>query len=201
MLQKYSHTLHFLVICNVLRKIFAINLADHETIKQMLLGNLRISPPPLPPAGLFPFLSRPSSGASRDPHECISMVSFGNRRRSSGGAFYDYTARYGAVREEDRVTLRQSMFPESQLLANITFANAHEKNADADICPPEGKESDFFDELIEKMGLTSLLDIPLVALSNGQTRRARIVKAVLSKPELLLLDEPLSVSLYLDINE
>ena len=129
------------------------------------------------------------------------MVSFGNRRRSSGGAFYDYTARYGAVREEDRVTLRQSMFPESQSLSNITFANAHEKNADVEICPPEGKESPFFDELIEKMGLTSLLDIPLVALSNGQTRRARIVKAVLSKPELLLLDEPLSVSLYLDINE
>ncbi len=49
-----------------------------------------------------------------------------------------------------------------------------------------------FDELIDKVGLTSFLDLPLVALSNGQTRRARIVKAILSKPELLLLDEPLS---------
>jgi ABC-type multidrug transport system ATPase subunit len=50
-----------------------------------------------------------------------------------------------------------------------------------------------FEELIEKLGLKQLLDLPLVALSNGQTRRARIVKALLEQPEILLLDEPLSV--------
>lgn len=51
---------------------------------------------------------------------------------------------------------------------------------------------DMFEDLSVRLGLTSLLDLPLVALSNGQTRRARILKAVLSRPELLLLDEPLS---------
>ena len=50
-----------------------------------------------------------------------------------------------------------------------------------------------FEELTEKLGLKQLLDLPLVALSNGQTRRARIVKALLEQPEILLLDEPLSV--------
>jgi ABC-type multidrug transport system ATPase subunit len=49
-----------------------------------------------------------------------------------------------------------------------------------------------FEELIEKLGLSHLLDLPLVALSNGQTRRARIVKALLERPDILLLDEPLS---------
>jgi len=49
-----------------------------------------------------------------------------------------------------------------------------------------------FESLVEKLALKQLLDLPLVALSNGQTRRARIVKALLSKPELLLLDEPFS---------
>ncbi|EGO00556.1 hypothetical protein SERLA73DRAFT_104866 [Serpula lacrymans var. lacrymans S7.3] len=49
----------------------------------------------------------------------------------------------------------------------------------------------------ERLGLSSLLDLPFVALSNGQTRRARIVKAILSQPELLLLDEPLT---GLDVN-
>lgn len=102
------------------------------------------------------------------------MVSFAHRPRSSGGAFYDYTARYGAVREEDRITLRQNMFPDTA---------EHGPNTIND-----------FDDLADKLGLKDLLDLPLVALSNGQTRRARILKALLSKPELLLLDEPLSAS-------
>lgn len=141
----------------------------------MLLGHLRISPSP--PAGLFPFLSAPASspgsGPWRDPSACISVVSFTHRQRSSGGAFYDYTARYGAVREEDRITLRQNMFPETGEKSELS--------------------SDVFNKLSERLGLQALLDLPLVALSNGQTRRARILKALLSKPELLLLDEPLSM--------
>ena len=55
-----------------------------------------------------------------------------------------------------------------------------------------------FDDLSTRLGLSSLLDLPLVALSNGQTRRARIVKAILAQPELLLLDEPLSLSTLLE---
>ncbi|KAF7969618.1 hypothetical protein HWV62_26789 [Athelia sp. TMB] len=145
------------------------------TLLQMLLGHLRISPSP--PTGLFPFLSAPSSGTEdapwRDPSAHISIVSFAHRPRSSGGEFYDYTARYGAVREEDRVTLRQSIFPNT--------------NGELD-----GVSANVFSELSSRMDLQRLLDLPLVALSNGQTRRARILKALLSKPELLLLDEPLT---------
>ena len=135
---------------------------------QMLLGHLRIAP--FPPAGLFPFLFDPSSGSWRDPLTCVSVVSFAHPPRTSGGAFYDYSARYGAVRDEDRVTLRESMSSETQ---------------SEDI-------QKHYSELVETLGLTNLLDLPLVALSNGQTRRARVLKALLSKPELLLLDEPLS---------
>lgn len=58
------------------------------------------------------------------------------------------------------------------------------------------KQPELFDTLIKQMGLTGLLDIPAIALSNGQTRRARIVKAILDQPELLLLDEPLSKCWY-----
>ena len=49
-----------------------------------------------------------------------------------------------------------------------------------------------FEDLSEKLGLRQFLDLPLIALSNGQTRKARIIKALLDQPELLILDEPLS---------
>ncbi|KAF8994775.1 hypothetical protein BDQ17DRAFT_1049943 [Cyathus striatus] len=60
------------------------------------------------------------------------------------------------------------------------------------------EELKVFEELIGKMELRELLDLPLVALSNGQMRRARIVKAILRKPELLLLDEPRTQRYKLD---
>lgn len=69
---------------------------------------------------------------------------------------------------EDRITLRDNLTPSG------------------------GSTSPLFETLTAQMNLTSLLDLPLLSLSNGQTRRARIVKAILDNPELLLLDEPLS---------
>ncbi|KAJ7467484.1 P-loop containing nucleoside triphosphate hydrolase protein [Mycena latifolia] len=153
---------------------------EKSSVFDMLMGHLRIHPPPPPPAGLFPFLSDPKN--PRDPHDCVSIVSFTNRR-AVGGAFYDYTARYGAVREEDRITLRQSMFPET-----IDDLKAHTRiTLDA-----PSIDHKFFEYLVQKMGLEKLLDLPRIALSNGQTRRARILKALLAKPRLLLLDEPLT---------
>ncbi|KAF9222452.1 P-loop containing nucleoside triphosphate hydrolase protein [Gyrodon lividus] len=153
---------------------------------QTLHGHLKIVPPPPPPDGLFPFLS----GLPRDPHAAITLVSFAHRPNSAGGAFYDYTARYGAVREEDRITLRESMFGEHD------FLNLRPKGQ-ATIKTPEELAAEkvkkyIFEDLTARLGLSPLLDLPLIALSNGQTRRARIVKAILSQPELLLLDEPLT---------
>lgn len=45
-------------------------------------------------------------------------------------------------------------------------------------------------EIIRILGLESLLNIELIKLSNGQTRRLMIAKALMSRPELLLLDNP-----------
>lgn len=46
------------------------------------------------------------------------------------------------------------------------------------------------DTLIRRLGLEPLLDMSFVTLSNGQTRKARIGKALLKHPSLLLLDNP-----------
>lgn len=48
------------------------------------------------------------------------------------------------------------------------------------------------DKVIDDLRLARLIHMPIGNLSNGQTRRARIAKALIGKPRLLLLDEPFS---------
>ena len=44
--------------------------------------------------------------------------------------------------------------------------------------------------LLDRLGLTSLLDRSFIKLSNGQTRKSRIGKVLLRYPDVLLLDNP-----------
>ncbi|GAB3707990.1 ATP-binding cassette domain-containing protein [Spirosoma flavus] len=44
--------------------------------------------------------------------------------------------------------------------------------------------------LVDRLGLTPILDRSFLKLSNGQTRKARIGKALLKHPSILLLDNP-----------
>ncbi|PPQ65555.1 hypothetical protein CVT24_010818 [Panaeolus cyanescens] len=143
-----------------------------SAIFRTLLGYTRIAPPSAESqanwaetGGLYPYLS--SLGG--DPYTRVSHVSFRQHSGGESGAFFDYTTRYGAMREEeDRVTLRDT-------LPHV-----------------EAARQSLFDALVERMNLTNLLHLPIITLSNGQTRRSRIVKAILDQPELLLLDEPLT---------
>ncbi|KAG7091397.1 hypothetical protein E1B28_010434 [Marasmius oreades] len=157
------------------------NSGEKNLLFQTLLGHLRISP--YPSEGLFPFLQ-----SHQDPLSAVSIVSFTHRPRSGGNTgFYDYSARYGAVHEEDKVTLRESLYASLGVVGD-PFASTEQH-----LTLSEQDEA-IFHELADKMGLSPFMDLPIIALSNGQTRRARILKAVLRKPrvELLLLDEPLT---------
>ncbi|KAI0090883.1 P-loop containing nucleoside triphosphate hydrolase protein [Irpex rosettiformis] len=159
---------------------------------QALTGHLRIHPFPPPPGGLFPFLE------GLDPYHHVDLVSFAHRPRGAGGAFYDYTARYGAVREEDKRTLRETFFPElakplhELALPDLLVRSERDAPQDAEHVKKQEAKSRLFEKLTDVLGLGEFLDLPMIALSNGQTRRARIVKALLEQPELLILDEPLT---------
>lgn len=113
----------------------------------------------------------------------------------------DFTARYGAVREEDKRTLRETFFPEiakpihelaiPSMHAQPILPISHQVSEDKDAI-----RHGLFEDLTSRLGLKQYLDLPMIALSNGQTRKARIIKALLDQPELLVLDEPLS-TLYI----
>ncbi|WP_246522754.1 ATP-binding cassette domain-containing protein [Gemmata palustris] len=44
--------------------------------------------------------------------------------------------------------------------------------------------------ICQRFGIADLLPQPFMTLSNGQTRRSRLARAMLSKPEVLVLDDP-----------
>ena len=81
------------------------------------------------------------------------------------------------------VLQRPSLFPHMNIRQNIKYA-MKDKNA--------AKSNHGLVELAEAFGITSLLERRPHQISGGQAQRVAIVRAIASKPDLFLLDEPLS---------
>ncbi|KAK5117414.1 hypothetical protein LTR62_006033 [Meristemomyces frigidus] len=120
------------------------------------------------------------SSLSLSPHQAIKYVGFDAERgnnvggTSVRGAYL--SARYESRREETDFSL-------TEYLTGRTELNA---------LPSALSEADgsLLDEVTEQLNLRPLLGMPVANLSNGQTRRARIGKALMGRPEILLLDGP-----------
>lgn len=137
-----------------------------------------------PNARSYPYLLTDEI-AAKDPRKrlvgnAVHYMGFSGEGSSSiGGTRGAYlSARYESHREETDWTVEQ-------FLRGQTSLN-----------PVEGEEhgtlhnEEHLREVVTDLRLTDLLNMPIANLSNGQTRRARIAKALLRKPELLLLDDP-----------
>lgn len=145
-----------------------------------------------PLARTFPYLSSEDIEAKdhrlRSPSAAIQYVGFTNSKGQGlgGGLQGSYlSARYESRREETDWSVLQYLKGETVL------------NASQELLATDATFSALLSRVIQDLRLERLTSMPVSNLSNGQTRRARIAKALLGRPEVLLLDEPFSRSLVL----
>lgn len=76
-----------------------------------------------------------------------------------------------------------SLFPHMSVRANLAYGQKRSK-------PGAGMPD--FDDVVDLLGLARLLDRSPARLSGGERQRAAIGRALMSGPEVLLMDEPLA---------
>jgi ABC-type sugar transport system ATPase subunit len=147
---------------------------------QILRGQLLCFPPT---ARTFPYLLSPDivekKSSLRYPEQAIDYVGFDVERKAFGGAYL--SARYESLKEDTDFTV-------SRYLTGIVTLNPGEEELRA-----KSVDGEVMTKVLRDLELERFAEKPVSMLSNGQSRRARIAKALLAGPEVLCLDAPFSM--------
>ncbi|KAI9313436.1 P-loop containing nucleoside triphosphate hydrolase protein [Dichotomocladium elegans] len=120
------------------------------------------------------------------PSDHIHLVSF----KEESGAF-SYSGHY----YQERFNFRSGFsMTELMLLPSISFKLLSDPDNDVTLkhyLATEQSDDSAISKVAAQLDIAHLLPLSFVKLSNGQTRRARIARALLRRPSMLILDEPL----------
>lgn len=161
-------------------------LSTSSSARTAFLQILRGQHIALPPRSRsFPYLATDEVAAKdlrlRSPQHAIQYVGFDAERGGLGGSSTQgsyLSARYESRKEETDFSLWDYLKGNTEL------------NASEDDTLIRHPEDTLVNQVIDHLKLKKLIGMPVSNLSNGQTRRARIARALLSRPECLLLDGP-----------
>jgi ABC-type molybdenum transport system ATPase subunit/photorepair protein PhrA len=146
--------------------ILSKSSSARTSLLQILRGQYVCTPPR---ARTYPALADYSAKA-------IQYVGFDAERGKTTMRGGYLSARYESLREETDFSLLDFLTNNTDLNPDTTL----QRRPDATLLT----------QVMSDLKLDALADMPVTHLSNGQTRRAKIAKALLSKPQLLLLDGP-----------
>ncbi|KAI0023116.1 P-loop containing nucleoside triphosphate hydrolase protein [Xylariomycetidae sp. FL0641] len=155
------------------------SLSGKSTFLQLLRGSHLCEPPT---ARSYPYLNTEAVPPRLRgvPSKAIRYVGFNNADSLASGSVTTsayLSARYESKREITDFSLRDFLLGNTELNA-------------AAPSPDEAIDPALLDRVVRDLRLAPLLELPVSFLSNGQGRRARIARALLTAPEALLLDEP-----------
>src|SRR6202163_339026 len=142
------------------------------------------------PAGEIVVLLGPSGCGKTTTLRCVAgleyptsgEISIGGRVVSSPGRGILVPPR---SRDLGMVFQSYAVWPHMTVRQNVIYPLKHRGIARAEAARK-------VDEVLELVGLSEYADRPVVALSGGQMQRVALARSIVYRPQLLLLDEPLS---------